>query len=356
VSFKLGRDTGSGSPAAGLPEFVTNGRNVRWTVEYRLIRQLGEGGQGVVYLADRFGTDGYKVPVALKFFSQERYADHEEYCQNMARLADIAARVALIQHDNLVDVHNFAEFEGIRTMSMEWVDGFDLAYLLASPTLAAIKNRVSSAHWAHLNDVVITSRDRNSRLKPGVAIAIVRECLGALGALHRGGIVHGDVKPSNIMLKKMGNTKLVDLGSACRSDPEDSEVLPFTPQYAAPEVLEGGNHSPYSDLASLGYVLVEMLAGQAPFDGVNQYSQLVRAKRNFANDLESILPDEVLASETLMHLVTSLVQPEPLRRFPSTEVAELLGFGAANFQRELIAGDLASEYESEIRLWLMAVK
>jgi serine/threonine-protein kinase len=57
-----------------------------------------------------------------------------------------------------------------------------------------------------------------------------------------------------------------------------------------------------------------------------------------------------------MNLITSLVQQEPLRRFPSTEVAELLGFGAANFQRELIAGDLASEYQSEIREWLMAVR
>jgi eukaryotic-like serine/threonine-protein kinase len=82
-----------------------------------------------------------------------------------------------------------------------------------------------------------------------VAIAIVQECLAALAALHREGIVHGDLKPSTIMLKKTGNAKIIDLGSACSVDYARGH-RPFTPRYAPPEVLTGEGCTPFSDLAS----------------------------------------------------------------------------------------------------------
>jgi serine/threonine-protein kinase len=153
------------------------------------------------------------------------------------------------------------------------------------------------------------------------------------------------------MLKRTGNTKIIDLGSACSVDYVRG-FRPFTPQYAPPEVLRGEACTPFSDLASLGYVLVEMLAGLSVFSGLSDCRELLDAKYRLIDDLPELLPKEVLASESLMHFVRTLVNPEPAQRHPREEAADLLKIGAAGFQRELVTGDLASEYETEIRLWL----
>ena len=73
---------------------------------------------------------------------------------------------------------------------------------------------MSNRRWEYLNNVIVTAGPMQPRLKPGIAIAVIRECLAALAALHREGIVHSDLKPSNIMLKRTGNAKIVDIGSA----------------------------------------------------------------------------------------------------------------------------------------------
>jgi serine/threonine protein kinase len=117
-------------------------------------------------------------------------------------------------------------------------------------------------------------------------------------------------------------------------------------------VLEGGEASPRSDLASLGYALIEMLAGAPPFAGLTSFRDLLEAKRFLAQRLPRILPEEVVCNELLMNFCRGLIAPDPMRRFPSAEAADLLKEGAANFHRQLIKGDLASEYDNEIRLWL----
>lgn len=330
---------------------LVDGSTIAWPAKHYLIRRLGAGGQGIVYLADRLGADGWEIPVAIKFFSPDPYPTLDAYVEDMSRIAQVLARVAVIQQDHLLDVHNFVELDGIRVMSMEWVDGFDLQYLLAQDTFEQLHRRVPEERARYLNDVVITSGTRKSRLKSGVAIAIVQECLAALAALHRDGIVHGDLKPANIMLKKTGNAKIIDLGSACSVDYARGH-RPFTPQYAAPEVLQGEACTPFSDLASLGYVLVEMLAGVPVFSEITSYQEMLEAKNRLVDDLPELLPQEVLASESLMHLVRTLVAPDPGQRYPGEQAADALRIGAACFQRELITGDLASEYEMEIRLWL----
>ncbi len=95
-----------------------------------------------------------------------------------------------------------------------------------------------------------------------------------------------------------------------------------------------------------------MLAGQSMFSTAESYQELLDGKRRLLEELPTLLPDEVLASESLMHLIRTLVAPDPIQRFPSAEAADLLNFGAASFHRELVNSDLASEYETEIRLWL----
>ena len=269
----------------------------------------------------------------------------------MNRIAAVAARVAQIQQDNLLDVHNFVEQRMVRIMEMEWIDGYDLSRLLAPELLERTKASVDEDRWTYLNNVIVTAGPLQSRLKPGVAIAIVRECLAALAALHREGIVHADVKTSNIMVKRTGNAKIIDIGSGHPVD-EPPPTRTCTPAYAAPEVLEGRDNTPRSDLASLGYVLIEMLSGQPLFAGLQSFGDLLEAKRSLVHRLPQLLPTEVTCNELLMDFCRGLIASDPAKRFPSAEDADMKKGGAASFHRQLIVGGLASEYENEIRAWL----
>jgi serine/threonine-protein kinase len=354
------------TPDGGVPERVAEelyaqyrtvleeGR-LSWTGHLHLEKLLGAGGQGVVYLSRRRGADGFTLPVAVKIFSPERYTDTRSYDAAMCRIAKVAAKVAQIQHDNLLYVHNFVDRHRIRIMVMEWVDGYDLHRLLVPSMLARVCSRVSTRRWDYINRVIVTAGPIHPRIKPGVAVAIVRDCLAALAALHREEVVHGDIKPSNIMLKRTGTAKIVDIGSAFELESPPTPRT-CTPAYAAPEVLEGGECSPRSDLASLGYVLIELLAGRPLFSGLKTCRDLLEAKRRLPQLLDEILPSDLTVNELLMNFCRGLIAPDPNRRFPSAEAADFVKGGAAAFHRQLVISDLASEYGNEIRLWLEELK
>jgi hypothetical protein len=213
-------------------EQLLEGQHLGWTEHLRFRRLLGTGGQGVVYLSDRRGCDGFTLPVALKVFSPERFSSQQSYDNAMNRMAAVACAVAQIQHDSLLDVQNFIERNRIRIMEMEWVDGYDLDRLLTPAMLARVQQRVSNRRWDYINNVVVTAGPVRPRLKPGIAAAIVRQCLSALAALHREEIVHGDLKPANIMVKRTGNAKIVDIGSALHLN-NMPEQRTCTPQYVS---------------------------------------------------------------------------------------------------------------------------
>ena len=352
---------GSAAVSKSDPELVqryeelTKGGKVSWTGHHHMLRLLGRGGQGEVYLTEYRGTDGFTVPVAMKIFSPERYCDSRAYEEAMGRIASIASTVALIQHDNVLDVQNFFERRHIRVMMMEWVDGYDLRQLTSPKCLSLLEGRVTQRRWKYINEVILTEGPEQSRFKAGVAVAIVRECLAALAALHREGIVHGDVKPANIMLKRSGHAKLIDMGSAFqyKSPPREREC---TPLYAPPEVLENFDSTPRSDLASVGYVLVELLSGINIFAGHEKLRDLLRAKYELPARLDEVLPEEVVCNELLMNFLRGLIAPDPNRRFPNAEAAVHVDQGAAAFHRQLIMSDMATEYDNDIRLWLEELK
>lgn len=330
-------------------------QRLSWTTHHRLIRMLGKGGQGVVFLSERRGADDFTLPVAVKFFSPARYESPHAYDEAMVRMARIGARVAQIQQDNLLDVHNFVDRSRIRMMVMEWVDGYDLKQLLSNSLMNEMQLRIKPVLWDQISRITITHGPAQARFKPGVAVAIVRECLAAIAALHREGIVHGDIKPANIMLKCTGNAKIVDIGSAFHVD-DPPPVRTCTPTYAAPEVLQGSECTPRSDLASLGYVLIEMLSGQPIFAGMQDYRELLAAKLSLSQELDALLPSEVTCNQLLMNFCRGLIAPDPMRRFPSAEAANLLREGAAAFLRQLIFMDLAAEYDNEIRVLVREIK
>lgn len=330
---------------------IIHREKLSWTTHLHLKRVLGSGGQGIVYLTERRGADEFTLPVALKIFSPEHYAHKDLYARDMLRIGQVSTKVARIQHDNLLQVHNFLERDYIRMMVMEWVEGYDLRALLTPRMLIRFRERASQKRWDELNQVLVTQGPLQPMFKPGVAVAIVRACLEALAALHRIGIVHGDIKPANIMLKRSGHAKIIDIGSAF-----DIERPPVrracTPAYAALEVLEGEGNSPLSDLASLGYVLVELLAGQPLFSQANNLKELIELKKNLEQRLPTLLPETVVSNELLTDFIRGLIAAEPLDRFPTAEDAQLVDKGAAAFHRQLVKGDMASEYENDIRIWI----
>ncbi len=321
---------------------------VSWEMEYRLVRRLGAGGQGVVFLADRVGAFGFSFLLALKFYRPDGYLDNEMYRREMARLAEVTMEVARIQQDHLMDVYNVVEHQGILVLVSEWVDGHDLRYLTSPKLLRTLKRSVDEERWEYINDVVMTDAGFQSRLMPGVAIAILRECLAGLSALHRQGIIHADLKPANVMLKQTGNCKIIDLGSAFQLGRPPHRPT-WTPRYAGVEVLKGEPHSPLSDLASLGYVLLELLSGKYPFAGVADRQELIKVKHKIWEMVPEILPPDVARNSTLVKMLRKMIAPDPADRFASLEEADLSECGAAEILRQLVKVNMTTEAESEMR-------
>jgi serine/threonine-protein kinase len=350
LSFEFDESASTDDLVARYRALVRDHR-LAWTTHYQLGRVLGSGGQGVVYFGHRAGADGFLLPVALKLFTPQLYIDAADYEADMRGVALTVARVAQIQHDHLLDVHNFVESGGIRILVMEWIDGYDLKRLLTREMLSRTQQRAGAEQWKHLSKVIVGSGVAQPLLKPGVAIQVFRECLAGLAALHRAGVVHGDLKPSNIMLKRTGNAKIIDIGSAIDLAAKSRRRL-WTPAYVAPEVLRGAESSPQSDIASLGYVLIEILSGQPLFARIDDRSELLDAKRKLSQQLPRILPPDVACNKLLLSLCHRLIEPDPARRIESAEAANLDQEGAAEFHRQLVKGGLASEYENDLRVWL----
>ena len=348
-------------PPAGvqaLHEFYTTlllKRGIDWRSERTFIKRLGVGGQGSVMLAERRGAASFSIPVALKFFSPLAFDSLEKYEQEMHRLAEVSAIVARIQVDHLVSVHAFQLDSGIYVLEMEWIDGFDLLHILRRETLAIVHEAVTETRWASITERVITAGEVDCRLKPGMAVAILRECLEGIAALHRGGVIHCDLKPSNVMVKRTGQVKIIDIGSAFWVG-RPPAGQPCTLEYAAPEILMGQRATPQSDLASLGYMLIEMLSGLRPFAGM-PFDELVQAKLNILDRLPGYLPlEEFQFSESLIRLLRGLVHPDPQQRFTTAEDAELSETGASGFLRELVKSDMADEYGLELRRWIAEIE
>ncbi|MGD9855688.1 MAG: serine/threonine-protein kinase [Planctomycetaceae bacterium] len=336
-------------------ESLIRSRQVSWQMSYRLLRPLGSGGQGVVFLADRINPHNLSFRLALKFYRPDVYPDVESYQKDMARIARVAMTLSRPQQDHLLDVFNVVVSEGVQVVPMEWVDGIDLAHLLRPHMLELVREQVDDDRWAHVNDVIVTQARSQLRLQPGVASAILRDCLAGLASLHREGIVHADIKPANVMIKRTGTCKLIDFGSSFHVD--DLPLRPtWTPRYAAVEVLRGAVPTPVSDLASLGYVFVEMLSGEYPFADAQSPGDLIAAKLRLPDALTSLLPRDVGGNKRLLRLVRRLIDPDPAQRFPSAEAAELGPDGASEFQKQLVKGNLSSEYANDIRLLLEEIE
>ena len=228
----------SGSPSEGrfLPGTMLAGR-------YRVFGLVGRGGMGEVYRADDLKLG---QAVALKFLP----ADVERDAERLSRFLDEVRIARQISHPNVCRVYDVGEVDGHHFLSMEFVDGEDLASLLR----------------------------RIGRLPRDKAIQIARQMCAGLAAAHEQGILHRDLKPGNVMIDGRGRARITDFGLArLAGDVRGAEAMAGTPAYMAPEQIAGEAVTMRSDLYALGLVLYEVCTGQPAFKGTT-VADLARQK------------------------------------------------------------------------------
>ncbi len=203
---------------------------------YKIERELGRGGMGVVYKAHELSLNR---KVAVKVLSQ-RFSSEEEFVKRFKREAQI---VAALNHPNIVNILSYEEENGLHYFSMEYVSGKDLGKILKERELIPVEE----------------------------ALSIIAQTAGALNEASARGVVHRDLKPSNIMIDKMGKVKVTDFGVAYFQDTDTkltkTGMFLGTPEYASPEQATGRPLDVRSDIYALGAVLYRMLSGKPPVTG-----------------------------------------------------------------------------------------
>src|SRR4051794_17995204 len=198
---------------------------------YRLIALLGRGGMGEVYRAEDLTLD---QQVALKFLPERA---HGYDASTLAQFHNELRIARQVSHKNVCRVYDLGDADGRRFITMEYVDGEDLASLLR----------------------------RIGRIPQDKAIDIARQLCAGLAAAHERGVLHRDLKPANVMLDGDGNVRITDFGIATAAGEIDVDVA-GTPQYMAPELLAGKPASTRSDLFALGLIFFEVFTGRRAYD------------------------------------------------------------------------------------------
>lgn len=262
---------------------------------YRTVRLLGEGAVGRVFLAiDQ--TSGR--PVALKLLPLSADGDEQSLKEARSRFLIEAYATRGLSHPHVAAVLDAGEAGRHGWIAMEFVPGSDLSRYV-----------------------------RPARLLPeAVVLQVVGKVAQALAHAHRAGIVHRDVKPSNVRVDWATDTvKLTDFGLARPDDAEATRtgLVLGSPSYMAPELLAGGLPTPRSDLYALGVMLFEMLCGRLPHEAPTLGELLRSVATRPAPDLRSLRPE---LGVDLADLVARLLQTDPAQRPGSAaDVAARLG-------------------------------
>jgi serine/threonine protein kinase len=283
---------------------------------YKIVRKLGQGGMGEVYLAE---DTKLNRQVALKVLTAE-VADNPEYRSRFKREAQA---IAALNHPNIVTIHAVEEVEGKLFLVMELVKG--------QPLTAAIPR--DGLSLPRLLDIAIPLAD-------------------AVSAAHRVGILHRDLKPENVMIDEDGGIKVLDFGLAKQADEDVSDqqaTVAFPDQqltgegrilgtvaYMSPEQAEGRSVDVRSDVFSLGTMLYEMSTGQRPFGGdtpVSTVTSIMRDDPVPVSSLNATLPRE------LSRVTKRCLAKNPDRRYES---ATGLRNDLLDLRDELASGELTA--------------
>jgi len=275
AAFEARRDAaGADEPTA--PDMQASGLTV--------LERIGRGSQAVVYKCRQALTDR---DVAVKILLPSA-ADNAESRERFIREAKAAAQLA---HPNIVTVHEIRPVKNTICIVMELIDGGSVKDLLAART----------------------------RFEPAEAVLIVRQAAEGLKAAHARGIIHRDVKPSNIMLTRDGAVKLADMGLARRAEDTDAEEGKAygTPYYISPEQVTGDPPPDHrTDLYSLGVTLYEMVAGRPPFVAPTPQEIMRMHVLHQPPDPRDVVPE---LSQPLCWLLAKTMAREPEDRYQSAQ-------------------------------------
>jgi len=200
---------------------------------YGLLKKLGRGGMGTVFLAEDLKLNREKV--ALKIL----HSDHISCPIQRGRFLREAQLMRKLNHPNLVRTFDVNNTENSVYFAMEYVEGRALDYFMDETEFPA------------------------SRIPD-----FLKQVSAGLAAIHKGGVVHRDLKPGNILILRDGQAKITDFGVARVNDSDltaHNEII-GSPNYVAPEIWLGKKITPRSDIYSLGIILYELLTGDVPFD------------------------------------------------------------------------------------------
>lgn len=256
---------------------------------FEILSVLGAGGMGVVYKARDRDLDDL---VALKMLRRDLWGDRTQ----LDRLKSEIKLARKITHPNVLRTHDFGEIDGVPYISMEYVRGVTLRYML----------------------------DQTSRLPYSAGLRLAKQLCAGLGAAHAVGVLHRDIKPENLILEPTGNAKLMDFGIARpieRLAPAQTQAgfIVGTPHYLAPEVLQGQEADARADLYSCGIVLYELFSGELPFDAPSAMDILVKHLREEPAPPSTRWPEIPPALEAA---ILKCLKKDPEQRYRS--VAELL--------------------------------
>jgi serine/threonine-protein kinase len=269
---------------------------------YRLVALLGRGGMGEVYRADDLTLDH---PVALKFLPERAVdPDHLARFHNELRIA------RQVSHKNVCRLYDLGEADGRRFLTMEYVDGEDLASLIR----------------------------RIGRLPQDKAIEIARQLCAGLAAAHERGVLHRDLKPANVMLDGEGHVRITDFGLAVAAG-DANAVRAGTPQYMAPEQLAGQPATIKSDLYALGLVLFEVFTGKRAYDAETLHDLMQLHESGTVTTPSSVVRDLDPAVE---RVILRCLERDPGRR-PGSALAVAAALPGANpLADALAAGETPS--------------
>ena len=250
--------------------------------DYQVLRRIGQGGMGQVYLAEQMSL---KRNVALKILRAELAGN----AASLQRFKAEAEAVAKVTHANIVQVYAYGEADGFPYIALEYVEGRNLKEFVA----------------------------RKGPPKLALALSIMRQTAAGLHRASEAGIIHRDVKPENILLTAKGEVKVADFGlSRCLLDNQplhltQSGVIMGTPLYMSPEQVEGKPLDSRTDIYSLGVTYYYMLAGKPPFDGATPFEVAMKHARDEAPPLAAVCPD---LPEGLCALVHKMMAKDPAQR------------------------------------------
>ena len=251
-------------PAGGAAPIDSAGADLtgRTLGEFEILRKIGSGGMGQVYLARQLSL---KRQVALKLLRK----DLANNPIAMKRFQAEAEAVATLNHPNIVQVYGAGESEGLRYMALEFVDGRNLREHLA----------------------------RKGPPELAIALSIMKQVATALQKAHERGLVHRDIKPENILVTKKVEVKVTDFGlsrfftSVDAVNLTQSGVTLGTPLYLSPEQAQGHTVDHRSDLYSFGVTCYHLLAGEPPFRGSTAIEVALKHITDQPNPLADLRPD-----------------------------------------------------------------